>query len=50
MYANETDAFIRALQQGRRTGIHSTYADALKTLRVTLAANESIDTGMPVTL
>ena len=50
MYANETDAFIRALQQGRRTGIRSTYADALKTLRVTLAANDSIATGMPVTI
>ncbi len=50
MYVNETDAFIRAMRQGRRTGIRSTYADALKTLRVTLAANESIETGMPVTL
>lgn len=50
MYAAETDAFINAVQQGRRTGIRSTYSDALKTLRVTLAANESIATGMPVTL
>lgn len=50
MYALETNTFIKAIQQGKRSGIRSTYADALKTLRVTLAANESINTGMPVKL
>ncbi len=50
MYAAETGAFIKAIQQGKRAGIRSTYADALKTLRVTLAASESMQTGMPVKL
>ncbi len=50
MYALENAAFIKAVQQGKRLGIRSTYADAMKTLRVTLAATESMDTGMPVTL
>ena len=48
MYAAETNAFIKAIQQGKRAGILCDYADALKTLRVTLAANESINTGLPV--
>jgi myo-inositol 2-dehydrogenase / D-chiro-inositol 1-dehydrogenase len=50
MYAAETAAFIKAIQQGKRAGIRCAYADALKTLRVTLAASESMQTGMPVKL
>ena len=48
MYAAENAAFIKAIQQGKRTGIRCSYADALKTLRVTLAASESMETGMPI--
>lgn len=47
-YQNEDEAFIKAVQTGKRTLIKSTYADALKTLRVTLAANKSAKTGKPV--
>lgn len=50
MYEKESEIFIHAVQQGKRGGIRSTYSDALKTLRVTLAANESIHTGLPVVL
>ncbi len=50
MYAAENEAFINSVRLGKRTGIRATYADALKTLRITLAANESIQTGMPITL
>jgi predicted dehydrogenase len=50
MYEKESELFIHAVQQGKRGGIRSTYADAIKTLRVTLAANESIQTGLPVVL
>ncbi len=47
-YLDEDKAFIEAVQTGRRSGIKSTYADALKTLRVTLAANQSAKSGRPV--
>lgn len=47
-YLDEDVAFIKAVKLGRRTGIRSTYADAIKTLRVTLAANQSAKTGKPV--
>ena len=50
MYAKESDAFIAAVLQGKRAGIRSSYSEAMKTLRVTLAANESIQTGLPVVL
>lgn len=48
MYAAENAAFIKAVQLGKRNGIRCSYAEALKTLRVTLAASESMETGMPV--
>ena len=47
-YLDEDRAFIEAVQSGRRSGIKCTYADALKTLRVTLAANQSAQSGRPV--
>ena len=47
-YFDEDEAFVKAVQSGKRTLIKSTYADALKTLRVTLAANKSMKTGRPV--
>lgn len=50
MYQKETELFIHAVEQGKRSGIRTTYSEAIKTLRVTLAANESIQTGLPVIL
>jgi predicted dehydrogenase len=49
-YAEENRAFIDAVRTGKKTGIRSSYADAVKTLQVTCAANESAETGMPVKL
>jgi myo-inositol 2-dehydrogenase/D-chiro-inositol 1-dehydrogenase len=45
---DEDKAFVQAVKTGKRTGIRSTYADALKTLKVTLAANQSAKTGKVV--
>lgn len=47
-YLEENKAFIHAIVTGDRSGIRSTYADAVKTLAVTLAANESARTGQAV--
>ena len=47
-YLDEDRAFTEAVQSGKRACIKSTYADALKTLRVTLAANQSAKSGRPV--
>ncbi len=42
--------FIDAVTSGKRDAIASDYSDAVKTLAVTLAANESAATGRPVEL
>lgn len=47
---DEDMAFVQAVKTGKRTGIRSTYADALQTLKVTLAANQSAKTGRVVKL
>lgn len=47
MYQEETQAFIEAVQTGKRTRIRSSYPDALKTFLVTCAANASIASGLP---
>lgn len=44
----ESRAFIGAVKTGDTSGILSSYADAVKTLAVTLACNESARTGRPV--
>lgn len=44
----ENRAFIDAIRLGSGDSIRSTYADAIKTLAVTLACNESAMTGKPV--
>lgn len=44
----EEEAFIHAVRTGDRSKIRSDYADAARTLAVTLACNESADTGQPV--
>jgi predicted dehydrogenase len=49
-YVDEDATFIEAVKSGKRAAIKSDYADALKTLRVTLAANQSAKSGKPVTL
>lgn len=49
-YLDEDKAFIKAVKTGKQAGIKSNYADALKTLQVTLAANQSAKTGKPVNL
>ena len=44
----EDAAFVEAVQTGDARGIRSPYADALKTLAFCLAANQSLETGLPV--
>ena len=44
----EDAAFLQAIQSGDASEVRSTYADAAKTLAVTLAANESMETGKVV--
>jgi myo-inositol 2-dehydrogenase/D-chiro-inositol 1-dehydrogenase len=47
-YVAEARAFIDSVKTGKRKGIKSTYADALKTQLVMMAAVKSIKTGEPV--
>ena len=46
----ENAAFLKAVESGDAAGIRSDYADAIRTLEVTLAVNESMRTGEPVEL
>jgi predicted dehydrogenase len=50
IFAIEDAAFIEAVRTGDRSGIRSTYADAVKSAELSLAANQSIDSGKPVEL
>lgn len=43
-------AFIDAIKSGDTSGIRADYRDALKSLKLTMACNESAVTGMPVKL
>ncbi len=47
-YVTEDKVFIEAVRTKNASGILSTYEDAFKTLAVTLAANESMQTGKVV--
>ncbi|WP_339324429.1 Gfo/Idh/MocA family oxidoreductase [Paenibacillus sp. FSL W8-0194] len=47
-YQAQDDAFIQAVETGDRSLILAPYVEALRTLEVTLAANESAKTGLPV--
>lgn len=47
-FEEENKAFIEAVHAGKRSRIKSTYPDAMKTFAVTCAANESIQSGLPV--
>jgi len=49
-YLEEDQAFLRAVQTGDDSAIRSPYRDAVKTLAVTLAANQSAETGEPIRL
>lgn len=44
----EDAAFLRGVATGDASGVLSPYADAIKTLAFTLAANKSMETGEPV--
>ena len=50
IFKEQDDTFIRAILENKPALIRSSYADALKSLEVTVAANESADTGLPVRL
>ncbi len=43
-------AFIESVRSGKQDGILSDYADAARTLAVTLACQESAETGQPITI
>jgi len=45
---NIDQAFIHAVRTGDRSVIRTDYFDALKTMELTLGANESAETGQPV--
>jgi predicted dehydrogenase len=47
-YQTEDKIFLDAIRTGDRSAIRSTYADGLKSLAVSLAVNESYQTGQPV--
>lgn len=47
-YQAQDDAFIRAVETGDRSLILAPYREAMRTLEVTLAANDSAKTGQPV--
>lgn len=49
-YERETEIFLQAVRTQDDSAIRSTYADALKTHRVTMAANQSALTGLPIKL
>ncbi len=49
-YKEQDDAFIQAVASGDRARILAPYEEGMRTLEVTLAANESAKTGVPVTL
>ncbi|WP_306061553.1 Gfo/Idh/MocA family protein [Natronococcus wangiae] len=46
----EVDAFVTAVNERDETHVRSDYADAARTLELTLAANEAIETGEPVSI
>ncbi|OUS68076.1 oxidoreductase [Paenibacillus sp. MY03] len=49
-YESENDAFLHAVRTGDTSRILSTYEDAWLTHRVTMAANRSARTGLPVVI
>ena len=49
-YKNLTNALIDAIRNNDPSLVLASYEDGFKTLEVTLAANESAETGQPVIL
>ncbi|WP_338552974.1 Gfo/Idh/MocA family oxidoreductase [Paenibacillus sp. KS-LC4] len=49
-YQLENEAFLHAVRTGDTSRIRSTYADALRTQEITVAANQSAKSGLPVHL
>ncbi|WP_123535480.1 Gfo/Idh/MocA family protein [Halosimplex salinum] len=49
-YRAEVETFVDAVATGDPAGLRSPYGDALETFELTLAVNESIDTGEPIAL
>ncbi len=49
-YVAEVEDFLAAVSRGDDDGIRSTYADAVASLRLTLAVTESIDRSTPIDL
>ncbi len=50
IFPTEDRAFINAVKTGDRSSIKCTHADGVKTTLLALAANESLETGKPVTV
>lgn len=50
IFAIEDDAFIQSIRHNDQSRVQSSYSDGLKTLEVTLAANESMKTGKSINL
>ncbi len=48
IFTLEDRAFLRAVETGDPSSVRSTYADALETLKISVAANQSIATKQPV--
>ena len=46
----EDAAFLQAVRANDPSAVKSSYADAVKSLAISVAANESMDSGQPVTL
>ena len=49
-YAVEVEAFLEAVETGDRSLVRAPYADAVKSLELTLAVNDSIERGEPIAL
>ena len=49
-YQAEDEAFIEAVKKNRPEIIRSPYSDALKTLKLTLAADSSLEKGKIISL
>ncbi|MEF8851686.1 MAG: Gfo/Idh/MocA family oxidoreductase [Haloarculaceae archaeon] len=47
-YRGEVEAFLDAVETGDDASVRSTYADATRSLALTLAVNESVESGTPV--
>ncbi len=50
IFPTEDRAFINAIKSGDPSGLRCTYGDGVKTTLLALAANESLETGQPVTV